>query len=102
MLHSPFHLPNFRARERTSPRVSGLVSSLKRANTKRICVSLAEAQYQTLNQRERELNLGPSRLIQLLIEIEQDQSRLRSEILRRLRGSSIDNNPPTEVPHDNK
>jgi len=42
----------------TTPRVSGLVGSLRRANSKRICVSLTEAQYQTLNQRERELNLG--------------------------------------------
>ena len=86
----------------TTPRVSGLVGSLRRANSKRICVSLTEAQYQTLNQRERELNLGRSRLVQLLIEAEQDQPRLRSEILRRLRRPSTDNNPTTKGPHDSE
>jgi hypothetical protein len=61
---------------------------------KQLSVSLYPAHKQTLDQRERELNVGRSILLQMLLEIEQREGLLRRELLNRLRAQNNRNNKP--------
>jgi hypothetical protein len=76
-------------------RVLGTVSPQPGASAIHTSVSLYPAHYETLNQRTRELNIGRSALLQMLVEIEQRQGLLRPELLRRLRRHGNNNNNNT-------
>lgn len=66
---------------------------------KSVTLCLREAHRQTLDQREKQLNVGRSTLIQVLLEIEERDHLLRRELVSRLRQPSKTPTPPTHTEH---
>jgi hypothetical protein len=85
LLHPARDVPRVALVNAKSKRVMANVGSEPADNAQRLSVSLYRAHFQTLVQRERELNVGRSTLIQILLEIEQDRGLLLPELQRRLR-----------------
>ena len=81
-------------------RLFGHRRSTKGRTVQRLCLSLYPAHHQTLHQRELELNVGRSTLIQILLEVEERNGILRRELLTRLRRPSRDQNPKTKEHND--
>jgi len=83
----------------TPKRVFGSPRSPEGPSARRVSVSLYPAHLQTLDQRERELNVGRSTLAQLLLEVEERDHVLRHELLNRLRRSRTTATPNKKEQH---
>jgi len=98
-----------------SPRFSRRIASVKEnikhgfgrkrrpadALAKSVGLSLQPAHFQILARREKELNVGRSRLIQILLEIEERDYLLRREVLNRIRRTATPETPKPQIAHAN-